>query len=186
MSLFNAVCRMLVVSLAVLTGCLAAPVTPEPQPEPQPVGAMTVFIVRHAEKEATGTDPALTAAGQQRAEALRDRLQSHPVAAAYSTDTLRTRSTAAPLVAARGLELRLYDPSQQSALARRLREEHQGQTVVVVGHSNTVLPLIEALGAARPVATLTDADYDYLFEVTRQADGMVTAQVHRYGASSAP
>ena len=186
MSRFNVVCRMLVVSLAVLTGCIAAPVTPEPQPEPQPVGAMTVFVVRHAEKEATGTDPALTAAGQQRAAALRDRLQSHPVAAAYTTDTLRTRSTIEPLATARGLVPRIYDPSQQSALARRLREEHPGQTVVVVGHSNTVLPLIEALGAARPVATLTDADYDYLFEVTRQADGMVTAQVHRYGASPAP
>jgi broad specificity phosphatase PhoE len=185
MSLFDAVCRTLVLSLVVLTGCISAPVTP-PEPEPQPVGALTVFIVRHAEKEATGDDPPLTAAGQQRAEALRDTLQPHPVAAAYTTNTLRTRSTLAPLATARGLEPRLYDASQQGALARRLREEHRGQTVLVVGHSNTVLPLIEALGAARPVATLTDADYDYLFEVTLQSDGMVTAQTHRYGASSAP
>jgi broad specificity phosphatase PhoE len=178
---------MLSVIVVVLTGCIAAPVAPpEPEPQPQPVGAMTVFIVRHAEKEATGDDPALTAAGQQRAEALRDTLQSQPVAAVYTTDTLRTRSTAAPLAAARGLQPILYDASQKGALARRLREQHRGQTVVVVGHSNTVLLLIESLGAARPVAEVTDADYDYLFEVTVQPDDTAAAQVQRYGASTAP
>jgi len=185
MSLRNAVCRMLMVSLAVLTGCLAAPVTP-PKSQHEPVGAMTVFIVRHAEKDLSGgNDPPLTAAGQQRAEALRDTLRSHPVAAVYTTNTLRTRSTAAPLAAARGLEPRLYDASQKGALARRLREEHRGQTVVAVGHSNTVLLLIESLGAARPVPEVTDADYDYLFEVTVQPDGSASAQARRYGASTA-
>ena len=54
--------------------------------------------------------------------------------------------------------------------------------MVVVGHSNTVLPLIEALGAARPVPELSDADYDYLFEVTLRPEGGATARVHRYGA----
>jgi broad specificity phosphatase PhoE len=76
----------------------------------------------------------------------------------------------------------VYEARQPDALAERLREQHLGQTVLVVGHSNTVLPLIDALGAARPVPELTDADYDYLFEVTLRPEGVATARVHRYGA----
>jgi len=78
----------------------------------------------------------------------------------------------------------VYDPREPSLLVARLLERHRGQTVLVVGHSNTVLPLIDALGVARPVAELSDADYDYLFEVTLPTDGAATVQAHRYGAGA--
>jgi broad specificity phosphatase PhoE len=173
-------CRALVLAVLMLSGCASvqAPRTETAEP------TTTVFVVRHAEKDPTPElkDPALTEAGQQRAEALRERMSAHPVVALYTTDTLRTRSTLAPLAAARGLQPEVYNPREPAVLASRLRERHLGQTVVVVGHSNTVLPLIEALGAARPVPELSDADYDYLFEVTLRPEGGATARVHRYGA----
>lgn len=171
--------RVLVFLLAALTGCA----TNRPSgTEPSPV--TTVFIVRHAEKDPTPglADPSLTPAGQQRAEALRDTLRSYPVAALYTTDTSRTRATIAPLAASLKLEPQLYDPKQPAQLAQRLREQHRGQTVVIVGHSNTVLSLIDALGAPRPVPELSDADYDFLFEVTLPAEGAASARVSHYGA----
>jgi broad specificity phosphatase PhoE len=176
---FHSWYRALVLGLVVLTGCTATRAL-----RPQAEGGTTVFIARHAEKDPTPglADPALIEAGQQRALALRDTLQRYPVAALYTTDTARTRATLAPLAAARSLQPQVYEARQPDVLARRLREQHRGQVVVVVGHSNTVLPLIEALGSARPVPELTDADYDYLFEVTLQPDGSASAQAHRYGA----
>jgi broad specificity phosphatase PhoE len=172
-------CQALVLVLVALVGC-TTPGSPRPEDE----GVTTVFIVRHAEKDPTPglTDPSLTVAGQQRAEALRDTLQRHPLAALYTTDTARTRATLTPLVTARGLEPQVYEARQPDALVERLRARHRGQTVLVVGHSNTVLPLIDALGAARPVPELTEADYDYLFEVTLRPEGVATARAHRYGA----
>jgi probable phosphoglycerate mutase len=175
----NSGCRALVFAVLVLSGCASVQA---PRTEAAG-GTTTVFVVRHAEKDPTPglKDPPLTEAGQRRAQALRDRMSASAVAALYTTDTVRTRATLAPLAAARGLEPEVYDAREPAVLAARLRERHRGQTVVVVGHSNTLLSLIEALGAARPVPELTDADYDYLFEVTLRPEGGATVRVHRYG-----
>ncbi|HLM45267.1 MAG TPA: histidine phosphatase family protein [Myxococcaceae bacterium] len=178
----NSRCHALLLAVLVLSGC-ASVQTPRTATAER---TTTVFVVRHAEKDPTPglKDPALTEAGQQRAEALRDRLSAHPVSALYTTDTVRTRSTLAPLAAARGLTPEVYDAREPALLVARLLERHRGQTVLVVGHSNTVLPLIDALGVARPVAELSDSDYDYLFEVTLPTEGVATVQAHRYGAGA--
>ncbi len=65
-------------------------------------------------------------------------------------------------------------------LAATLRADHGGQTVLVVGHSNTVPPLVNALGAG-PYENLTDDEYDDLFVVTLAADGSTAAVRLRYG-----
>jgi c-di-AMP phosphodiesterase-like protein len=41
-----------------------------------------------------------------------------------------------------------------------------GKTVLIVGHSNTILESIEAAGALKPFASVGDNDYDNLFLVT--------------------
>ncbi len=176
---FSSRFRVLVFLLVGLTGCAT-----NRSPRPESTAVTTVFIVRHAEKDPTPglADPSLTPEGQLRAEALRDTLQKFPVAALYTTDTARTRATIAPLAASLKLEPQVYDPKQPTLLAHRLREQHRGQTVVVVGHANTVLPLIDALGAPRPVPELSDADYDYLFEVTLPPEGAASARASHYGA----
>lgn len=127
----------------------------------------TVYIVRHAEKDLTPglADPPLTAQGEQRALALRDTLQNRSVAAIFTTNTTRTRATAAPLAAARNLTPEVYDAQQLPALAARIRKDYKGRTVLVVGHSNTLLETVEALGAERPVPAIGDLQYDYLLEV---------------------
>ncbi|WP_400191046.1 SixA phosphatase family protein [Hymenobacter sp. B81] len=174
--------RFLLLSLALLAGaCSASKSAPGTGP------ATTVYLVRHGEKD-TAVDPRnppLTAAGAQRALALRDSLQRRPIVAVYSTDTRRTRETGTPLATARKLEITPYDssPTGQAALAARIREQHRGKSVLVVGHSNTVLETIEALGAPRPVPTIGDDEFDYLFEVTIPTNGApTTARAQRYGA----
>ncbi|SHJ48543.1 Histidine phosphatase superfamily (branch 1) [Hymenobacter daecheongensis DSM 21074] len=147
----------------------------------------TVYIVRHAEKDLTPglTDPPLTAAGEQRALALRQQLQRRRVAAIFTTDTRRTRATAAPLAEALNLTPQVYDAKNLPALATRIRQEYAGRAVLVVGHSNTLLETAEALGATRPVPTVADAEYDYLLEVKLPATGAATATARRYGVASA-
>ena len=49
-----------------------------------------------------------------------------------------------------------------------------------MGHSNTVLGLVEAFGAEKPVKELTDDDYDYIFEVTIKGD-KAEVKANRYG-----
>ena len=54
----------------------------------------------------------------------------------------RTRGTAGPLAEERRLPVTIYD--KPKALAERVRTEHGGDAILVVGHSNTVPKLLEA------------------------------------------
>jgi len=58
--------------------------------------------------------------------------------------------------------------------------EHAGQTVLVVGHSNTVPKIVEALGAAAP-PPICDQDYDDLYIVSIPSEGKPRLMHARYG-----
>jgi probable phosphoglycerate mutase len=149
----------------------------------------TIYIVRHAEKDLTPNlpDPLLTPAGQQRALALHDTLmRRRPLSAIFSTATTRTRATAEPLAQALSLPIQSYDAKQLPALVARIRRDYAGQKVLIVGHSNTILETVQAFGAARPVPTIGDNEYDYLLEVRMAKDStrVPTAVARRYGQPS--
>ena len=107
-----------------------------------------IFVVRHAEKESPASEPSvpLSEAGRARAARLAAMLKDAGVTSIYSTDTVRTRSTAGPLAEAVKHPIQIY--TDVAALAGELRREPQG-VVLVVGHSNTVPKLLSALGAGR-------------------------------------
>ncbi len=148
--------------------------------------ATTIYLVRHAEKDPTPgvADPLLTPAGQARALALAKKLAGkHPVAL-FTTDTRRTRATLAPLAQATHLTPLVYSPKEADAFAIRLYKEYPGQPVVVVGHSNTLLPLLAALGAKAPMSEIKDDEYDYLFKVELREGWPARLKVSRYGAAT--
>ena len=131
-----------------------------------------VFIVRHAEKAADGSDKdiPLSDAGEARAKKLADLLASAGVTRIYSTDTVRTRATGEPLSAASKVPIRIY--ADNSALMAELRKEPDA-VVLVVGHSNTVPGLIAALGVKQRVE-IGDKDYGNLFVVVSGQSGEPT------------
>lgn len=157
-----------------LLGCSSE----DPPPPP-----LEVYLVRHAEKDtAVKEDPPLTPAGEARAVALAERLADVELKGVYSTDTLRTRSTAAPTARAKQLPLQLYDPREPAPMLEALREA--GGTWLVVGHSNTVPGLVEALGG-RPGEPIHEAsEYDRLYSVALVPDEKPVTVLARYGAPS--
>ena len=132
----------------------------------------TFIVVRHAEKASEDPDdPRLDADGQARAQALAKALADMPVKAVYATPTRRTHETALPLAADKALEVRDYDPGlAPSELATMLHIRHAGDTVLLVGHSNTVPGIVTALCAC-PVEPLTEEDYGDLYLVRIAAGG---------------
>jgi broad specificity phosphatase PhoE len=139
----------------------------------QAARATTVVLVRHAEKASEpADDPPLTAAGDARARDLWNAIKDAGVNAVITTQYARTRATAQPIAAA----LHLTPEIVQTAGATHAKDvanavrRHEGHTVLVVGHSNTVPAIIEALGAPRPPA-ICDPEYDNLYIVTIPPDG---------------
>ena len=126
----------------------------------------TLYLVRHAEKAATpASDPLLTVEGKARAQALKDSLLNKNVKFIYSTNTTRTRATAAPLAEKLGLAIKPYGTDTLWEVARHLRKLHGGNALVV-GHSNTLLPLLDQLPVTHQKKSIPDSDYDNLFVVT--------------------
>jgi broad specificity phosphatase PhoE len=149
---------------------------------PHPV--TTVILVRHAEKAADEGDPPLSAAGMERAKELARVLAGVKFDAIYATQYIRTKDTAAPTAAALGITpvIRNTGPTYAVDLAKHIRANHVGQTVLVVGHSNTTVDVMKALGAT-DVAPIPESQYDNLFVLT-DADGAAPRVVAlRFGAA---
>jgi broad specificity phosphatase PhoE len=134
----------------------------------QAARSTTVILVRHAEKATEpANDPPLTAAGEARARDLWNAIKDAGVTAVITTQYARTKATAQPTTTAAHLTPEIVQttgPNHAQDVASAVRR-HAGQTVLVVGHSNTIPAIVEALGAARP-APICDPEYDNLYVVT--------------------
>jgi len=133
-----------------------------------------VILVRHAEFQ--GAAPAepktfpLSEVGEARAKLLTSILKDSGVGAIYVTDFLRTNKTAEPLARELNKELTVLPKSDPQELVERLRKNHGGQTVLLVGHIDTLPALLKALG--HPVDIKIDPqEYSNIFVVIPKGDG---------------
>ena len=148
-----------------------------------------VYLVRHAEKVDASRDPLLSAAGEARAAALAEALRDAGVQAVVTTQYQRTRLTAAPLTRSRGLTPEVVEAgtgaTHAAEVARVVRERHASETVLVVGHSNSVPAIIAALGGPK-LPELCDAEYSRLFVLVIDGSGPARLTRASYGAPDAP
>lgn len=149
----------------------------------QDPGPTVVIIVRHAEKAATpANDPPLTETGSERAQALAVALADAKVDVVMHTPTRRTRDTAMPVAERFGLTpqvLPLGPMAQHATAVADAVRAHAGKTVVVVGHSNTIMAYVAALGGPKR-GELCDHEYDGIY--TLVIDGSSVRLIEgRYG-----
>jgi len=146
----------------------------------------TMIFVRHAEKALTPVgDPGLSPAGRARAAELARQLTDADVAAGidavFSTPYRRTVETARPVADALGLEVTLYDPTDNEAVLARVLKEHKGKIILLVGHSDTVPALIADLGASKNVPEIAEDEYDNIYLVSIPWFGKTKTIRLRYG-----
>lgn len=153
---------------------------------PDTLRPTTVFVVRHAEKSAEpANDPALSPAGIARAAALDSALAGTKLTAIIVTPYRRNVETAAPLARRFGLTpIVIPIPAQGGvplhAIAVAAEARRLGGTVLVIGHSNTVGAVVEALGGPA-VGDLPDNEYQSLFTVLLGEGGAQVVR-GRFGA----
>ena len=142
-----------------------------------------IIIVRHAEK--VGQSDSLSAAGVTRAQELARALRTANVRAIYHSDTKRTRDTAAPLADAMHIKPEQYPAKEVKPLIEGILRDHAGQTVLVVGHSNTV-PMIVAAAGGPTMTDIADNEFDGLFliYVPQRDGGASTLTRLEYGSPS--
>jgi broad specificity phosphatase PhoE len=131
----------------------------------------TIFLVRHAERATISgrvpSDTGLSATGKARAKDLAQALADAKITAIYTTEYQRTRETAIPLGESFGIRPEVVAADDLRALIAKLRSARGN--VLVIGHSNTLPQIINALGVTTRV-TIAESDYDNLFLVVPERE----------------
>ena len=141
----------------------------------------TVLLVRHAEKSKTPPDnPVLTEEGKLRAENLIHVLGSAGIKTIYVSQWTRTHLTAEPIAKHLGIKPEQMDAADSKKLADTILTKHAGETVLVVGHSDTVPEIIAALGGPT-MSELGEFEFDNLFVLTVYAPGKASVAHLKYG-----
>jgi broad specificity phosphatase PhoE len=151
--------------------------------------SQTYYFVRHAEKAQAATNttmkttgnPPLSPAGEARAKALKDLLKDKHIRNIFSTNTIRTVSTATPLATATHTRIEIYDKADRDFIDQ-IKARHNN--TLIVGHSDTVDDIVNMLSNADHVhADLPDWQYDRLFVVTIRGK-KISFKVMKYGKAS--
>ena len=144
------------------------------------------YVVRHAEKATvtgnmSATDPPLSEAGTQRAIDLKDFLGGKKIAAIYSTNTIRTKTTAQPTADELRIPIQQYGPKPDSTFISLIKGI--GKNVLIVGHSNTIDDIANELAGSKKIAgDLPDVEYDNIFIITYKGKKYKKFERVRYGA----
>ncbi len=153
----------------------------------------TVYLVRHAEKEdEPRQDPPLRKEGVARSQELARLLSAAGIKAIYTSQFARTKNTAEPLATKLGLTVTAISLKSNPTNPRLIAEEstaevvnkileRAGESVLIIGHSNSVPDVIKMLGGDA-VPTIDEKKFDDLFIVTVYAKGKAKVVHLKYGA----
>ncbi len=154
--------------------------------------ASLIILVRHAEKAAPTGDPGLTPKGEARANDLATVLADAPLTAIVASQYQRTQLTAAPTAKAKSLSPVIVATAKEvaehaAAVAKVIDGLPAGSAVLVVGHNNTVVAIIAALGGPK-LPDLCDSEYSTLFTLERPSVRSAPARLvrSRYGEADQP
>jgi broad specificity phosphatase PhoE len=150
----------------------------------------TVLFVRHADTDVAmaamaDADPPLNERGRQRAELLANFLENIDVVAGvnaiYASDKRRTQETAAPLAARLDLPVQIADHHDIDGFMEQVLDDHGGDIVLVVSHSDTIALLIDELHGSKRLPPFGPDDNDEVYIVTIPWYGKVKTLRLHYG-----
>jgi broad specificity phosphatase PhoE len=155
------------IAILIATGCQPCP----------PEQMTTVLLVRHAER----TNDSLDADGLERADKLAQVALKAGVTAIYASTANRTQQTVQPLADSLGIEATIYADTQE--LVNEVLAQHNGDVVLVAGHSPTVPEIIDGLGGD-PASCRIGNEYDNLCIVVIYTPGRTQVVNLQYGKPS--
>lgn len=129
--------------------------------------ATTYYLIRHAEKDRSdpsNSNPELTLEGRQRAQRWSAVFERIALDAVYSTNYLRTIQTASPTAEAHHIALQFYDP--RALYSEEFKASTKGQSVLILGHSNTIPELANAILGEQQFENIPDDINSYLYVIT--------------------
>jgi phosphohistidine phosphatase SixA len=103
-------------------------------------------------------------------------LKDSDIGAIYVTDFVRTNKTGEPLARELKREVTVLPKGDPQQLVDLLRKSHGNQTVLLVGHTDTLPGLLKALGLPAEI-TIEPQDYSNVFVVIPKREGSAATLV---------
>jgi 2,3-bisphosphoglycerate-dependent phosphoglycerate mutase len=128
------------------------------------VKTTTIYLIRHAEKVDNSKNPDLSEDGIKRANHWNEVFSAINFDAVYSTNFNRTQHTAAPIAKKNSVEIKIYDPKTMNL--ENIKKEHVGQTILIVGHSNSTADLVINLINQNIYPAIDETTFGNLYIVT--------------------
>lgn len=130
----------------------------------------TFYLVRHAEKDTTdqSENPQLIKEGYERAEKLKEILDTVDFELVLSTKYDRNMNTVKPIIDSKNYELEIYEWYEWHQDIDNLMQKNGN--FLICGHGDNLLPMIERLGGEKPMEKLGHNEYENLFKVHRKGD----------------
>jgi phosphohistidine phosphatase SixA len=171
-----------IIAIAALAACKPKPPArlPVPVSEDSTFLTGTFYLVRHAERF-EGPDSTLTPEGRVRAGVLNRLLKDSAINKIYITPYRRSVETADSLRIFQQVDTVYYQPDTtgESLIYELTRREDWGKHILVIGHANTLIPIMKSLGARPPVDSIGSNEYNRLFIVRKNHSGTtVTATLY--------
>lgn len=128
-----------------------------------------IYLVRHAEKDLTDStnNPPLTAAGEARAQKLVSEFESIQLDQIFSTPFQRNMNTVGPLAKAKNLSVETYQWNNYENLVGKIKQTNSS-SILICGHSDILIPMIELFGGKSPVSEIGHNEYDKIFKIIYQ------------------
>jgi phosphohistidine phosphatase SixA len=179
--------KYFIVSLLALL-FVAVPVVSQEEFKP-----ITVYLVRHSERaDEPRQDPPLNEKGILRSQELARVLANGNIKAIITSQFLRTKHTAEPLSKKLNVPVTSISLSLNPANPRQISEqstaevtnkilERAGESVLVIGHSNSIPDVIKMLGGDT-VPVIDEKKFDDLFVVTVYAKGKARVAQLKFGS----
>ena len=131
----------------------------------------TYYLIRHSEKDRTdakNANPKLNEEGLERAKKWNDVFSNIEFDAIYSTRYNRTLETATPTAEKQNLDIQFYNPRKM--YDAKFQKETKGQTVLIVGHSNTTPFFVNKILKEEKFDEMDDDNNSNLYIVTVTKD----------------
>ncbi len=146
--------------------------------EPVENAVTSFYFIRHAEKNnlnPADKDPNLVTKGILRAASWSSVFNNVDFDIIYTTDYNRTRNTALPIAEKKKRSLTYYSPNDFDSV--RFMKKNFGKTVLIVGHSNTVPAMVNALIGKNQYKQIKETNYANLYIINITESGEIIHQL---------
>jgi broad specificity phosphatase PhoE len=148
-------------------------------------GQQVIFVARHVDTQKLlrmdapiRDDTPLSESGRRHAGTFAEHLKDAGITAIYTSKTARTIQTAEPLAKLLGLQINKISRRDIDRLIRRLREKHQGDRVLVVGHWTTMPGILKRLGYTKKVRIKRSVRNDLFVVIPKPDKPPVVVYIH--------